>query len=119
MARVLAVGRAVTLDDHVVDDDSGIDPDRLATLTPRLEGVSVLCWLFGDGSSEALHGERLETLLEYLVDTPVRGVVYERSDEFPGGVELVQRAERTFRMPCAVIEPGDDVGAAVAQVLSA
>jgi hypothetical protein len=102
-----------------MEGNEGIDPERLATLTPRLEGVSVLCWLFGDADSEALHGDRLETLLEYLVDTPVRGVVYERSERFPGGVGLVERAQGTFRMPCAVIEPGGDVGEAVLRVLSA
>ena len=54
------------------------DPDRLATLVPVLSGVSVVCWLMGsaDGSPE-VHGARLETLCEHLVDTPVRGLVYE------------------------------------------
>ena len=53
------------------------DPDRLATLVPRLAGVSAICWLLGsaEGAPE-LHGARLRTLLERLVDTPVRGVVY-------------------------------------------
>ena len=119
MARVLAVGREVELEGHVVEPAAGIDPERLATLTPRLEGVSVLCWLLGDSDSEALHGDRLAALLEYLVDTPVRGVVYERSKQYPGGEELIAHAERTFRMPCAVISPGDDVGEAVLRVLSA
>jgi hypothetical protein len=55
------------------------DPDRLATLLGQLRGVSVLCWLFGSVSDnhEALHGPRLGSLLETLVDTPVRGLVYE------------------------------------------
>lgn len=119
MARVLVLGRPVAIEGHVVDGDEGIDPERLATVTPRLEGVSVLCWLFGDSDSRDLHGDRLETLLEYLVDTPVRGVVYERSKRYPGGEELVGRAQETFRMPCAVISPGDDVGEAVLRVLSA
>lgn len=118
MARVLALGRRVELEGHVVEPDDGIDPERLATVTPRLEGVSVLCWLFGGVQSEEMHGDRLASLLEYLVDTPVRGVVYERSESYPQGVELVARAERTFRMPCAVIDPGDDVGDAVTRVLS-
>src|SRR5438876_9835629 len=45
------------------------DPDRLATILPQLEGVSTVCWLVGS--------VRLESLLERLVDTPVRGFVYE------------------------------------------
>ena len=124
MARVLVVGapgRARELDSsgHVVEEADGVDPERLATVTPRLEGVSVLCWLLGDSDSAAVHGDRLQSLVEYLVDTPVRGLVYERSAEHPEGEEIVARASRTFRMPCAVVSLGDDLAAAVASVLSA
>jgi nucleoside-diphosphate-sugar epimerase len=60
------------------------DPDRVATLVAALEHVTVICILLGsaDGSRERLaelHGSRLEMLLEKLVDTTVRGVVYEAS----------------------------------------
>ena len=123
MARILVVGdaaraRELESSGHVVEDADGVDPDRLATLTPRLEGVSVVCWLFGRSDSEALHGDRLESLVEYLVDTPVRGSVYERAAAYPRGEEIVARASDTFRIPCAVISPGDDLGGAVAQVLT-
>jgi hypothetical protein len=122
MARVLVVGGAGRADDlassgHVVEDADGVEPDRLATLTPRLEGVTVVCWLFGESGAEELHGDRLGSLLEYLVDTPVRGFVYERSVRHPGGEEIVDRARERFRIPCAVISPGDDVAAAVSDVL--
>lgn len=58
------------------------DPDRVATLMPSLERVGIAYILLGSavGSREqlrALHGPRLEMLLSRLVDTPVRGVVYE------------------------------------------
>jgi hypothetical protein len=123
VARILVVGapgRAGELasSGHVVEEADGVDPDRLATLTPRLDGVTVVCWLFGESGPEALHGDRLSSLVEYLVDTPVRGFVYERSAAHPGGEEIVARAERTFRLPCAVVSPGDDVAAAVERVLS-
>jgi hypothetical protein len=123
VARVLVVGapgRAAALgaSGHVVEEALGADPLRLATLTPRLAGVSVLCWLFGEDGPAPLHGDRLAALLEFLVDTPVRGVVYERSEEHPGGEEIVARAQRTFRMPCEVVSPGDDLAAAVERVLS-
>jgi len=123
VARILVVappGRADELSgsDHVVEEAAGVDPQKLATLTPRLEGVSVLCWLFGDDDSATLHGERLESLVEYLVDTPVRGFVYERSTMHPGGEAIVARARETFRIPCEVVSPGDDVAAAVDAVLS-
>ena len=122
MARILVVGepgRAGELESsgHVVEEAVGVDPDRLATLTPRLEGVTVVCWLFGESGSEALHGDRLASLVEYLVDTPVRGLVYERSPEHPGGEEIVARARGTFRIPCVVVSPGDDLAAAVSEVL--
>ena len=123
MARVLIVGgegraRQLESSGHVVEEAVGADPDRLATLTPRLEGVTVVCWLFGGDERESLHGDRLAALLEYLVDTPVRGFVYERSERYPQGEETVARASRTFRLPCTAIAPGDDLGEAVARVLS-
>lgn len=123
MARVLVVGgaeraRELASSGHVVEDDEGIDPGRLVTLTPRLEGVSVVCWLFGESGTEALHGDTLAALAEYVVDTPVRGLVYERSVAHPRGEEIVERARETFRIRCAVISPGDDLAAAVESVLA-
>ena len=58
------------------------DPDRLGTILPLLEGVSVVCWLLGSAAGEAesvaaLHGPRLRSLQEKLVDSGVRGLVYE------------------------------------------
>jgi uncharacterized protein YbjT (DUF2867 family) len=86
------------------------DPDRLGTLLGHLRGVSVLCWLLGsaDGDVEALHGPRLQSLLETLVDTPVRGVVYEAAgsvaaETLAGGAALVRQAGETFRMPTEVV----------------
>ena len=70
-----------------VIEESGIepalaDPDRVGTVLEALDGVSLIFWLLGsaagpDGEVAALHGGRLERLLEEIVDTPVRGLVYE------------------------------------------
>lgn len=90
------------------------DPDRLGTLLPLLGGVSVVCFLLGsaDGTSRsiaALHGPRLRSLLAKLVDTPVRGLIYEAAGTVPaeilaeGGV-AVRAAGVTYRMPTRVIE---------------
>lgn len=122
MARVLVVGaagraRELASSGHVVEEAVDADPDRLATITPLLEGVTVVCWLFGESGAEPLHGDRLESLVEYLVDTPVRGFVYERSIDHPRGEAVVERASETFRIPCVVVSPGDDLGEAVGQVL--
>ena len=124
MARVLVVGDGARAQElassgHVVEAADGVDPARLVTLTPRLEGVSVVCWLFGESGSERLHGDTLAALLEYLVDTPVRGLVYERSDAHPRGASIVAHARETFRLHSVVISPGDDLAGAVAGVLAA
>lgn len=83
------------------------DPDRLASLLPHVQGVTVLCWLLGrvpPPAREALHGPRLESLLAALVDTPVRGLVYEGQGE-----AIVRRFAATFRMPVELLrsDPGD------------
>jgi hypothetical protein len=86
------------------------DPARLATLTPHLDGVTVVCWLLGsaDADAEALHGPRLETLLEWIVDTPVRGLVYEAAGPlgdavYGRGVEICEQAARTWHIPVEVL----------------
>jgi nucleoside-diphosphate-sugar epimerase len=86
------------------------DPGRLATLVPRLAGVSAICWLLGsaDGAPE-LHRERLRTLLERLVDTPVRGLVYEAAGSVDGalleqGATIVREASVRWRIPTEVVD---------------
>jgi uncharacterized protein YbjT (DUF2867 family) len=88
------------------------DPDRLGTVMEALVGVSAICWLMASATGEAvadLHGPRLRTLLERLVDTPVRGVVYEAAGTVEGsllaaGAQAVRDAERTWRMPAAITD---------------
>lgn len=140
MARVLIVGcgcrgralaRALVVDGHAVRGTTrapdtlptieaagaeavSADPGRLATLSPHLEGVSVLCWLLGTASGtaeeiEALHGTRLETVLAEIVDTPVRGLLYEAAPDLPPPVRsrafgALAAARRTYRMPTAVVD---------------
>lgn len=58
------------------------DPDRVATLVPAFEHVTVVCVLLAsavgpEAELRALHGTRLDMLLTKLVDTTARGVVYE------------------------------------------
>jgi uncharacterized protein YbjT (DUF2867 family) len=92
------------------------DPDRLGTLLSQVEGVSVMVWLLGSVDREAaatLHGPRLESMLEALVDTPVRAVVYEGPAK-----DTARRFADTFRMRLEVLGDGDDPAAAVARVLA-
>jgi hypothetical protein len=86
------------------------DPGRLATLIPQLEGVSAICWLLGSAAeAPELHGPRLRTLMERLVDTPVRGLVYEAAGSVDGellarGSDIVRGASATWRIPVEVVE---------------
>jgi hypothetical protein len=86
------------------------DPDRLATLVPALAGVTVVCWLMGTAAdSPELHGTRLETLMEHLVDTPVRGLVYEAAGGVDAsllerGAHIVRSASRTWRIPSEIVD---------------
>ena len=90
------------------------DPDRLGTLLPALAGVSAVCWLLGtargpDEAVAALHGPRLRSMLEKLVDTPVRGFVYEAAGSVPAdlleaGAGIVRAAALTYRMPVQVVK---------------
>jgi hypothetical protein len=81
------------------------DPDRLVTLMPAVEGVSVVCWLMGTVEQPALHAERLESMLEHIVDTPARGLVYETGGVArPEGVHAAERVARTYAMPVEVVD---------------
>jgi nucleoside-diphosphate-sugar epimerase len=67
------------------------DPDRVGTLVGALEHVAVACLLLGCATGTpaqlaALHGTRLEMLLERMLDTTVRGVVYETAGAVDGAV---------------------------------
>ena len=85
------------------------DPDRLATLVPVLDGVTVVCWLMGSAAdSPEVHGDRLRTLMEHLVDTPVRGFVYEAAGAVDAallerGARIVREASETWRIPAEVV----------------
>jgi uncharacterized protein YbjT (DUF2867 family) len=86
------------------------DPDRLGTLVPALAGVTVVCWLMGGAEdSPDVHGPRLRSLAEHLVDTPVRGLVYESAGLADAalleqGASIVREASRTWHIPVELVE---------------
>jgi uncharacterized protein YbjT (DUF2867 family) len=90
------------------------DPDRPATLLELVGDVTIVHWLLGSARGEpelleALHGSRLERTLERLVDTPVRGFVYEAAGSVPAslletGAAAVARAGETWRIPVASVD---------------
>lgn len=89
------------------------DPDRVSSILDAIEGVAVLCWLLGSATGEAepiaaLHGPRLERVLEEIVDTPVRGVVYEAegavsSEDLERGEATLRSAATLWRIPFELI----------------
>ena len=95
------------------------DPDRLGTLIPALDGVTVACWLLGSAAGEpdsltALHGPRLRAFCERVVDTTVRGLVYEQAGTvaaatLAGGARIARDAARTWEIPLRILDadPGD------------
>lgn len=88
------------------------DPARPGTILDLVGDVTVLHWLLASAGGEgvdALHGDSLEALLERLVDTPVRGFVYEAAGRVPDrslwrGTALVRLAARRWRIPVEVVD---------------
>ena len=146
LARVLAadghVVRGTTRDPRRFADieDAGAepylgDPDRIMTLMDALAATTIVCWLLGSATGEdekvrALHGGRLRMLCEKVVDTPVRGLVYEAAGSVPFAWreegELIARGARaTWNIPLEVLamDSGDcvawirDARAAVGRLL--
>ena len=150
-ARGRALGAALAADGHAVRgstrdpggtaaiEAAGIeavvaDPDRLGTVLVALPGVSALVWLMGGArgsTAAAVNGPRLQAMLEKLVDTPVRGFVYEAAGSaevaaLAAGADAARAAAATWQMPVAVLEadPAEpeawlaEARAAVAAVLS-
>jgi hypothetical protein len=100
------------------------DPDRPGGVLDLCGDVAIVVWLLGcaAGSAEgisAIHGPRLERLLEKLVDSPVRGLVYEaagsvEAEQLSEGRQIVERAGETWRIPVAFLTaPRDQPGWAV------
>jgi nucleoside-diphosphate-sugar epimerase len=112
------------------------DPDRVGTVLDHVADVAVVAWLLGSATGtpaevEAVNRFRLESLLEKLVDSPIRGFVYEASGSadrsvLDAGAELVERAGRTWMIPVRVVRAERDpdggwaaaMAAAVAGVIS-
>jgi uncharacterized protein YbjT (DUF2867 family) len=95
------------------------DPDRPGTLLELVGDVAVVHWLLGSAQAEpeviaAIHGPRLEHMLARLVDTPVRGFVYEaagrvQSHHLERGEAAVRAAAEIWHIPVEVVgaDPAD------------
>jgi uncharacterized protein YbjT (DUF2867 family) len=90
------------------------DPERPATVLDLVGDVAVVYWLLGSAVGEpedvaAIHGPRLERLLEHLVETAVRRFVYEAAGTvdpavLEGGAAAVRAAGERWRIPVEVVE---------------
>jgi uncharacterized protein YbjT (DUF2867 family) len=88
------------------------DPERPGTVLELVGDVAAVVWLLGSAegspqSLEAIHGARLERLLERLVETPVRRFVYEAEGSVEGsilarGAEIVRVAGERWHIPITV-----------------
>jgi uncharacterized protein YbjT (DUF2867 family) len=88
-------------------------PERPGSVLDLVGDVAVLYLLLGSVRGEAeevtaIHGPRLERLLERLVDTPVRGVVYEAAGSvddglLAAGAEIIRGASRVWHIPVEVV----------------
>jgi nucleoside-diphosphate-sugar epimerase len=94
-------------------DAAQADPDSAGSVLELVHDVAVVVWALGSATGPAelvaaVNGPRLERVLERLVDTPVRGFVYEGAGSAPGdvlagGSAAVRDAGRRWRIPVAVV----------------
>jgi uncharacterized protein YbjT (DUF2867 family) len=90
------------------------DPDRPGTILATVADVTVVFWLLGSAVGEdeavaAVHGSRLERLLERLVESPVRGFVYEGAGvvdarHLLAGAAIVRAAGERWRIPVEIVD---------------
>ena len=106
------------------------DPDRVATLALALDHVAVAYILLGSAagpaeSVAALHGTRLDMLLSKMLDSTVRGVVYEAAGSAPSpvleaGAARVRAFAEDSRVPYVLLDASPEPWAAwLAQALGA
>jgi len=95
------------------------DPAQPGSVLDLVGDVAAVYWLLGSatGSAENLaeiHGDRLERLLERLVETPVRRFVYEASGSVDAallvrGAAIVRAAGERWRIPVTVADREVDI----------
>jgi len=96
------------------------DPGRPGSVLELVDDVAVVAWLFGsaEGSAEelaAIHGRGLDRVVEHLVETSVRGFVYEAGGSvdpvlLARGRESLETAAERWQIPLGTLlaDPNDD-----------
>jgi glycine/D-amino acid oxidase-like deaminating enzyme len=90
------------------------DPDRIGEIHYSMENATILLWNLASAtgptqSHEALHGTRLQMMLERTIDSTVRGVLYEAegsvAEEFlAAGASDVERICSRNEIPWALLK---------------
>jgi uncharacterized protein YbjT (DUF2867 family) len=91
-------------------EPAAADPDRPGSVLELCGDVTVVVWLLGsaNGEAAAIHDSRLASLLEKLVDSPVRGFAYEaagtvNAEVLAAGAAIVERAGERWRIPVTLL----------------
>jgi uncharacterized protein YbjT (DUF2867 family) len=89
------------------------DPDRAGTIFELCRDVAVIVWLLGSATGEreavsAIHDARLQSLLEKLVESPIRGFAYEvvgsvEERTLADGARIAERAGERWQIPVALL----------------
>jgi uncharacterized protein YbjT (DUF2867 family) len=95
------------------------DPAQPGTILDLVGDVATVVWLLGSAGGqpaevEAIHGARLERVLERLVETPVRKFVYESTGSvepavLKRGEAAVRAAGGRWRIPFELVGPEIDI----------
>jgi hypothetical protein len=79
-----------------------VAPELAGDIVDQLENVTVVAYLMGGASDAAVNDEMLETVLLKVVDTGVRGFVYERPGPEPNA--HVTHAVATWHLSVAELD---------------
>jgi len=94
-------------------------PAEPASVLDLVGDVTVVAWLLGSAEGQpeelsAIHGPRLDRVLQRLVETPVRGFVYDAGGSvdqilLARGREAVEAAADTWQIPVSIlrVDPAD------------
>ena len=88
-----------------------VAPGLAGDIVDQLENVTVVAYLMGDAEDPAANDEMLETVLLKVVDTGVRGFVYERPGDEPNG--HVAHAQKTWHLSVAELDASADFASAI------
>jgi hypothetical protein len=93
------------------------DPPLPGRVLDALEDVSVVCWLMalGEGLHPEVNAAQLEAVLLKVVDTGVRGFVFERPGDGNSPNPYVEHARATWHIPVAEVHVGGALADAAAR----